>query len=164
MCSGSHSIVSFLSQPTGLGRSVSASTEFCFTAKTNVSGDPLTIQPCIVALNSTSSSENFNQIFNLSFTQDGGAQPITIFGDKCIEVTPTSTLQIATCSRSPDNQAQQWIMLESSLQWAGTDQCIEVPEGNLLNVDGGTGNANVLKVGTCETEEGKQRWMTRLAY
>ncbi|KAK7012973.1 hypothetical protein R3P38DRAFT_3207569 [Favolaschia claudopus] len=150
----SHSIVSFLSQPTGLGRSVSASTtEFCFTAKTNVSGEPLTVQPCVAA-NSTSTTENLNHIFNLSFTQDGGAQPITIFGDKCIEVTPTSTLQIATCS--PGKQAQQWIMLKSSLQWAGTDECIEVPEGEVVS-------GNVLKVGTCETEEGKQRWMTRLA-
>ncbi|KAK7013016.1 hypothetical protein R3P38DRAFT_3207626 [Favolaschia claudopus] len=161
MCSGSHSIVSFLSQPTGLGRSVSALTEFCFTANSNVSGEPLTIQPCVTTT-ANSTAENFNQIFNLAFTQDGGAQPITIFSDKCIEVTPTSTLQIATCS--PGKQAQQWIMLKSSLQWAGTDQCIEVPEGNLLNVDGGTGNANVLKVEACETEEGKQRWMTRLAY
>ncbi|KAK7062473.1 hypothetical protein R3P38DRAFT_697128 [Favolaschia claudopus] len=149
MCSGSHSIVSFLSRPNGLGRSVSASTtEFCFTVKTNVSGEPLTIQPCVAAdANSTSSSENFNQIFNLSFTQDGGAQPITIFGDKCIEVTPTSTPP----NRHLLPRRPSPAMDHSSLQWAGTDKCVEVPEGNLLNlkVNGGTGDG-------CETEEGKQ--------
>ncbi|KAJ6510899.1 hypothetical protein C8R45DRAFT_1162104 [Mycena sanguinolenta] len=95
--------------------------------------------------------------WNLSFTENTGPQPIQIFGNKCIEVkdgvnADGTNLQIATCLEGDENQ--QWIFIDSTLQWHGTNKCIYLPDDNL--VDG-----NLLEISACGSNNPEKKWIAQ---
>ncbi|KAJ7463161.1 ricin B lectin domain-containing protein, partial [Mycena latifolia] len=86
---------------------------------------------------------------------NAGPQTITIFGDKCIDVTggvnaDGTKLQIWMCS---GNTNQQWVSVtDSTLQWAGTDKCIDLTDGKITDGNG-------LQIWTCDSMNFNQRWV-----
>ncbi|KAF8184064.1 ricin B lectin domain-containing protein [Mycena galopus ATCC 62051] len=120
----------------------------CFTVANNTEDTPLTIQNCNTA------GSLPNQACNLSFTENAGPQPIKIFGDKCIDVkdgldADGTRLQIATCVEG--NKNQEWIFVQSTLQWSGTNKCVDIPDGNMTD-------GNALQIYTCDDNSSMQRW------
>ncbi|KAJ7214166.1 ricin B lectin domain-containing protein [Mycena haematopus] len=128
----------------------SAGLQGCIAVADNADGAPLIIHDC-------NTESPANQDWSLSFytREPAGPQPITIFGDKCIDVTngvnaDGTKLQIWTCVEGSPNQ--QWTSFsDNTLQWSGTDKCIDLTNG--LITDG-----NVLQIWTCATGNQNQAW------
>ncbi|KAJ6600672.1 ricin B lectin domain-containing protein, partial [Mycena sp. CBHHK59/15] len=122
----------------------------CISAPDNANGAPLVIHDC-------NTETRTNQDWQLSFfdRQNAGPQPITIFGDKCIDVTggvnaDGTKLQIWTCSVGNTNQ--QWISVtDFTFQWSGTDKCIDLTGGSITD-------GNVLQIWTCGSNNSNQKW------
>ncbi|KAF7341849.1 hypothetical protein MSAN_02040400 [Mycena sanguinolenta] len=122
----------------------------CIAVADNADGAPLIIHDC-------NTEDPANQDWSLSFytREPAGPQPITIFGDKCIDVTngvnaDGTPLQIWTCVEGSTNQ--MWTSISNNtLQWSGTDKCIDLTNG--LITDG-----NVLQIWTCSENNQNQEW------
>jgi hypothetical protein len=134
----------------GNGAFFSAGIQGCISVADNADGSPLVIHDC-------NTEATANQDWQLSFftRQNAGPEPITIFGDKCIDVTggvnaDGTKLQIWTCSAGNTNQ--QWISVNNfTLQWAGTDKCIDLTGGSITD-------GTVLQIWTCSTGNVNQFW------
>ncbi|KAF7373795.1 hypothetical protein MSAN_00591200 [Mycena sanguinolenta] len=129
----------------------------CIAAANNVDGSPLIIHNCNTE---PLSDQDWNVTFWIPTEEDGparnsGPQQITIFGDKCIDVTngvnaDGTKLQIWTCVKGSTNQ--QWISVtDSTFQWSGTDKCIDLTNGVITD-------GNVLQLWTCDSANSNQKW------
>ncbi|KAJ7703936.1 ricin B lectin domain-containing protein [Mycena rosella] len=122
----------------------------CISTADNEDGSPLVIHDC-------NTEDTANQDWQLSFfdKENAGPQPITIFGDKCIDVTggvnaDGTKLQIWTCSAGNTNQ--EWISVNDfTLQWAGTNKCIDLSGGTIAD-------GTVLQIWTCTANDENQKW------
>ncbi|KAJ7493560.1 ricin B lectin domain-containing protein [Mycena latifolia] len=123
----------------------------CISAADNEDGSPLVIHDC-------NTEDTANQDWQLSFftRQNAGPQSITVFGDKCIDVTggvnaDGTKLQIWTCTAGNTNQ--QWISVtDFTLQWAGTDKCIDLTDGKITD-------GTPLQIWTCDSSNANQKWV-----
>ncbi|KAJ7478322.1 ricin B lectin domain-containing protein [Mycena latifolia] len=121
----------------------------CFSAAENTDGEPLVIHDC-------NTEALVNQDFNATFAIRGNTSPspITVFGDKCIDVTGGvnavgTKLQIWTCTGGPN---QKWVnTLDGQFQWSGTDKCIDLTDGRITD-------GNVLQLWTCSSGNQNQEW------
>ncbi|KAJ6578663.1 ricin B lectin domain-containing protein [Mycena vulgaris] len=130
----------------------------CISTASNADGSPVVIHDC-------NTQDPANQDWQLTFfhpqdnagpAQNAGPEPITIFGDKCLDVTggvnaDGTKLQIWTCSAS--NKNQQWISVgDNTLQWAGTNKCIDLTGGKITD-------ETVLQLWTCGSSNVNQKWI-----
>ncbi|KAJ7092400.1 ricin B lectin domain-containing protein [Mycena belliarum] len=123
----------------------------CISVANNTDGSPVVIHDC-------NTEAPANQDWKLSFftRQPAGPQPITIFGNKCIDVTngvnaDGTKLQIWTCV--PGSTNQQFISLNDfTLQWAGTNKCIDLSDGKITD-------GNQLQIWTCDSKNSNQGWI-----
>jgi hypothetical protein len=128
----------------------SAGLQGCIAVADNADGSPLIIHDC-----NTESPDNQDWALSFFTREPAGPQPITIFGDKCIDVVnginaDGTPLQIWTCAEGNTNQ--MWTSLNDfTLQWSGTDKCIDLTNG--LITDG-----NVLQIWTCTSGDSNQQW------
>ncbi|KAJ7123658.1 ricin B lectin domain-containing protein [Mycena epipterygia] len=122
----------------------------CVSAQSNEDGAPVVIHNC-------NTEDTANQNWALSFfdRENAGPEPITIFGDKCIDVTggvnaDGTKVQIWTCV--PGSTNQQWISVtDQTLQWAGTNKCLDLTGGSITD-------GTQLQIWTCATGNDNQRW------
>ncbi|KAJ7494318.1 ricin B lectin domain-containing protein [Mycena galericulata] len=123
----------------------------CISAGNNADGELLAIHNC-----NTEALTNQDWQFSSFTEQNAGPQPITIFGDKCIDVVngvnaDGTPLQIWTCV--PGNTNQQWVSVtDFTFQWNGTDKCIDLTGGAIAD---GTG----LQIWTCGAGNTNQVWV-----
>ncbi|KAJ6453957.1 ricin B lectin domain-containing protein [Mycena sanguinolenta] len=123
----------------------------CIAVTDNADGAPLIIHNC-------NTEDVANQDWEVEFFSiyNSGPEQITIFGDKCIDVTngvneDGTPLQIWTCAEN--NANQQWISVTNwTLQWNGTDKCIDLTDGSITD-------GNVLQIWTCAENNQNQQWM-----
>ncbi|KAJ7447316.1 ricin B lectin domain-containing protein [Mycena galericulata] len=128
----------------------SAGIQGCISAASNDDGEPLTIHNC-----NTEDPTTQDWQFSPFDREDSGPQPITVYGDKCIDVTngvnaDGTPLQIWDCVAGSTNQ--QWNSLtDGTIQWVGTDKCIDLTGGSITD-------GNVLQIWTCGTGNTNQVW------
>ncbi|KAJ7163010.1 ricin B lectin domain-containing protein, partial [Mycena filopes] len=123
----------------------------CISVPDNADGAPLVIHDC-------NTEALVNQDWSLSFfdKQSAGPQPITVFGNKCIDVTggvnaDGTKLQIWTCVAGSKNQ--QWTSVSDfTLQWSGTNKCIDLTGGSITD-------GTQLQIYTCATNNANQKWL-----
>ncbi|CAK5270023.1 unnamed protein product [Mycena citricolor] len=128
----------------------SSGTQGCIAASSNADGAPVVIQHC-----DTASPANQEWVYSTFTRQDAGPQPITVFGDKCLDVVDGAhkngtKLQIWTCAAGNTNQ--QWISVRDfTMQWAGTNLCIDL-------TDASTTPGTQLQLWMCDTRNTNQKW------
>jgi len=121
----------------------------------NTNGEPVVIHDC----NTEALVDQGWNLTQQSFIGDSTPPgPITIFGDKCLDVTDGvdadgTKLQIWDCTGGPN---QQWVRtLYSTIQWNGGagNKCIDLTDGNIAD-------GTALQIWTC-AEDGSnqnQQW------
>ncbi|KAJ7924181.1 ricin B lectin domain-containing protein, partial [Mycena leptocephala] len=124
----------------------------CIAVAENADGEPLIIHNC------NTESELTDQDWVVAFftKENAGPQQISVFGDKCIDVTggvnaDGTKLQIWTCTEGNTNQ--QWISVSDfTFQWSGTNKCIDLSDGKITD-------GNQLQIWTCDDRNANQQWI-----
>ncbi|KAJ7654915.1 ricin B lectin domain-containing protein [Mycena rosella] len=121
----------------------------CASVAENTDGEAVVIHDC-------NTEALGNQDWTATFAVRGNTNPapITIFGDKCLDVTggvnaDGTKLQIWTCSGGPN---QQWVnTLDGTFQWSGTNKCVDLTDGKITD-------GTALQIYTCDTTNNNQKW------
>lgn len=77
---------------------------------------------------------------------------------QCINVqdgvnTDGTKLQIDACVEG--NKNQEWVFVNSTLQWSSTDKCIEPTDGNITD-------GNTVEINTCDSHNPNQKWVVEV--
>ncbi|KAJ7682346.1 ricin B lectin domain-containing protein [Mycena polygramma] len=122
----------------------------CVSVADNADGEAVVIHDCNT---DTLANQDWNATY--AFKGDTTPSPITIFGNKCIDVTngvnaDGTKLQIWTCSGGPN---QQWAnTLAHTFKWAAhPDKCIDLTDGKLID-------GTPLQLYTCTDNDSNQIW------
>ncbi|KAF7364600.1 hypothetical protein MVEN_00329100 [Mycena venus] len=117
----------------------------CLTAASNADGAAVTIATCT----------NITTLNTWVVPQAGAVGSISIFGDKCLDVTngvnaDGTKLQIWTCA---DNTNQMWLPAgqDSTITWAGKNKCVDLTNGNLAD-------GNQVQIWDCDAQNSNQKW------
>ncbi|KAJ7907519.1 ricin B lectin domain-containing protein [Mycena leptocephala] len=124
----------------------------CIAVAENADGEPLIIHNC------NTESDLTDQDWEVAFftRENAGPQQISVFGDKCIDVTggvnaDGTKLQIWTCTEGNTNQ--QWISVSDfTFQWSGTNKRIDLRDGKITD-------GNQLQIWTCDDRNANQHWI-----
>ncbi|KAJ6578662.1 ricin B lectin domain-containing protein [Mycena vulgaris] len=125
----------------------------CISTPRNDNGSPAVIHNCITENNA---NHDWQLTFFSALKATEGPQPISIFGDKCLDVTggvnaEGTKLQIWTCAAGNGNQ--QWISVNDfTLQWAGTNKCIDLTGGVISD-------GTPLQLWECDSNNGNHQWL-----
>ncbi|KAF7334660.1 hypothetical protein MVEN_02296500 [Mycena venus] len=103
----------------------------CISTGENIDGSPVVIHDC-----NTENLTHQDWTATFAFRSNSKPGPMTIFGDRCIDVT-----------------GGQWIgTLDGTFQWSGTDKSIDL-------TDGKTTDGTPLQLYTCDGSNINQQWL-----
>ncbi|KAK1221733.1 hypothetical protein PQX77_015432 [Marasmius sp. AFHP31] len=123
----------------------------CISALTSTNGAPVVIWDCNL-------NAEQDWIYTPAGTSSSGAQPLKIFGNKCLDVkdgvnADGTKLQLWDCVNQSPNQL--WISVtDNTFQWAGTNKCVDLTDGNIAN-------GNQLQIWTCDARNSNQKWSSQ---
>jgi len=137
---------------------INFSTGNCWTAASNSDGAAVTLQKC---LGPGTASQAWTFSAGSPASGAGGVGTITIFGNKCLDVTngvdqSGTKLQIFTCANGNTNQKWQATGNDQStfetVQWVGSTRCVDLTGGS-------QSPGTPLQIWTCIDGNTHQRWV-----
>lgn len=117
--------------------SILVGTGNCWEAATNTNGAAVTLQPCVIGLDSQTWTFTAGSPSVEGTNGAGGTGSISVFGNMCLDVTngvneSGTRLQIYDCTEGDANQMWQASTISNGLQtvsWVGSTRCIDLTGG-----------------------------------